>query len=43
MDEFCVRFTAELKKVNETAERIAGLEDWPNSELFEAERAALAG
>ncbi len=42
--EFCVRFhTAELKKVNETAERIAGLEDWPNSELFsKRERAALA-
>jgi AhpD family alkylhydroperoxidase len=42
--EFCVRFhTAELKKVNETAERIAGLEDWRNSELFsKRERAALA-
>ncbi len=36
--EFCVRFhTAELKKVNETAERIAGLADWRNSEtLYEA-------
>ncbi len=42
--EFCVRFhTAELKKVNETAERIAGLEAWRNSELFsKRERAALA-
>jgi AhpD family alkylhydroperoxidase len=42
--EFCVRFhTAELKKVNETAERIAGLEDWRNSELFsKREKAALA-
>ena len=42
--EFCVRFhTAELKKVNETAERIAGLEEWRSSELYtKRERAALA-
>jgi AhpD family alkylhydroperoxidase len=42
--EFCVRFhTAELKKLNETAERIAGLQDWRSSELFsKRERAALA-
>ena len=41
--EFCVRFhTAELKKLNETAERIAGLQDWRSSELFsKRERAAL--
>jgi AhpD family alkylhydroperoxidase len=42
--EFCVRFhTAELKKLNETAERIAVLQDWRSSELFsKRERAALA-
>jgi AhpD family alkylhydroperoxidase len=42
--EFCVRFhTAELKKLNETAERIAGVQDWRSSELFsKRERAALA-
>jgi AhpD family alkylhydroperoxidase len=42
--EFCVRFhTAELKKLNETAERIAGLQDWRSSELYtKRERAALA-
>jgi len=42
--EFCVRFhTAELEKVGETAERIAGLEEWRSSELYtKRERAALA-
>jgi AhpD family alkylhydroperoxidase len=42
--EFCVRFhTAELKKANETEERIAGVAEWRGSELYAArERAALA-
>src|SRR5215469_3231381 len=42
--EFCVRFhTTELEKVGETAERIAGLEEWRSSELYtKRERAALA-
>ena len=42
--EFCVRFhTAELKKLNETAERIASLNEWRSSELYtKRERAALA-
>jgi AhpD family alkylhydroperoxidase len=42
--EFCVHFhTAELEKVGETAERIAGLGDWRSSELYsKRERAALA-
>ena len=42
--EFCVRFhTAELKKANETEERIAGVAEWRGSELYTArERAALA-
>jgi AhpD family alkylhydroperoxidase len=42
--EFCVRFhTAEVEKLGETAERIAGLEDWRGSEAYtKRERAALA-
>ena len=42
--EFCVRFhTAELKKANETEERIAGVAEWRGSDLYTArERAALA-
>jgi AhpD family alkylhydroperoxidase len=42
--EFCIRFhTAELKKANETEERIAGVAEWRGSELYTArERAALA-
>ena len=42
--EFCIRFhTAELKKVNETEERIARVAEWRGSELYTArERAALA-
>jgi AhpD family alkylhydroperoxidase len=42
--EYCVQFhTAELKKLNETAERIAGVEDWRSSDAFtKRERAALA-
>jgi AhpD family alkylhydroperoxidase len=42
--EFCVRFhTAELKKLNETAERISGLQNWRSSKLYaKRERAALA-
>jgi alkylhydroperoxidase family enzyme len=39
-----VRFhTAEVEKLGETAERIAGLEDWRGSEAYtKRERAALA-
>jgi AhpD family alkylhydroperoxidase len=42
--EFCVSFhSAELRKVNETAERIAGVADWRGSDLYtKRERAALA-
>ena len=42
--EYCVRFhTAELEKVRETADRIAGLSEWRSSELYsKRERAALA-
>jgi AhpD family alkylhydroperoxidase len=42
--EYCVRLhTGELQKVNETAERIAGVADWRSSELYtKRERAALA-
>ena len=42
--EFCVRFhTAELKKANETEERIAGVVEWRGSDLYTVrERAALA-
>jgi AhpD family alkylhydroperoxidase len=42
--EFCIRFhTVELRKVDETEERIAGVADWRSSELYtERERAALA-
>ena len=42
--EFCVRFhTAEMAKLNETAERIASLNEWRRSELYtKRERAALA-
>jgi AhpD family alkylhydroperoxidase len=42
--EYCIHLhTAELKKLNETAERIAGLEDWRGSEAYtKRERAALA-
>jgi AhpD family alkylhydroperoxidase len=42
--EYCVRLhTSELTKVKETAERIATVEDWRNSELYtKRERAALA-
>jgi AhpD family alkylhydroperoxidase len=42
--EYCVRVhTAELKRANETAERIAGVEDWRGSEGYtKRERAALA-
>jgi AhpD family alkylhydroperoxidase len=42
--EFCIRFhTVELRKVNETEERIAGVADWRGSELYtKRERAALA-
>jgi AhpD family alkylhydroperoxidase len=42
--EFCLRFhTAELKKANETEERIAGVAEWRGSGLYTArERAALA-
>jgi AhpD family alkylhydroperoxidase len=42
--EYCIRFhTAEMEKVGETAERIAGLCDWRSSELYsKRERAALA-
>jgi AhpD family alkylhydroperoxidase len=42
--EYCVRLhTAELKKANETAERVASVEDWRGSEAYtRRERAALA-
>jgi AhpD family alkylhydroperoxidase len=42
--EFCIRFhTGELRKVDETEERIAGVADWRGSELYtKRERAALA-
>ena len=37
--ELCVRFhSGELKKVNETAERIAGLEDWRSRKFFRSGR-----
>jgi AhpD family alkylhydroperoxidase len=42
--EYCVRLhTAELQKVNETAERIAGVVDWRSLDVYsKRERAALA-
>ncbi len=42
--EYCVGLhTAELQKVGETAERIAGVADWRGSEIYtKRERAALA-
>jgi AhpD family alkylhydroperoxidase len=42
--EYCiVLHTSELKKVNETAERIAGVADWQGLEIYtKRERAALA-
>jgi AhpD family alkylhydroperoxidase len=42
--EYCVRVhTAELKKENETVERVAGVGDWRGSEAYtKRERAALA-
>ena len=42
--EYCVQFhTTELKKLNETAERIAAVEDWRSSDAYtKRERAALA-
>ena len=42
--EYCVRLhTSELHKMNETAERIAGVEGWRASEIYtKRERAALA-
>ncbi len=42
--EFCIRLhTSELEKVNETAERIAGVADWRGSDAYtKRERAALA-
>ena len=42
--EYCVRLhTRELETLNETAERIAGVEGWRGSEIYtERERAALA-
>ena len=42
--EFCIRLhTSELQKVNETAERIAGVADWRGSDAYtKQERAALA-
>ena len=42
--EYCIHLhTAELKKLNETAERIAGLADWRGLEIYtKRERAALA-
>jgi uncharacterized peroxidase-related enzyme len=42
--EYCVQFhTAELKKLNETAERIAAVENWRGSDAYtKRERAALA-
>jgi AhpD family alkylhydroperoxidase len=42
--EYCIHLhTAELKKLNETQKRIAGLEGWRSSEAYtKRERAALA-
>ena len=42
--EYCVHVhTAELKRANETAERVAGVGDWRGSEAYtKRERAALA-
>jgi AhpD family alkylhydroperoxidase len=42
--EYCVRVhTAELKRANETAERVTGVGDWRGSEAYtKRERAALA-
>src|ERR1700722_966989 len=42
--EYCIRLhTSELQKMNETAERIAGVEEWRGSEIYtKRERAALA-
>jgi AhpD family alkylhydroperoxidase len=42
--EYCVRVhTAELKRINETADRIAGVADWRSLEIYtKRERAALA-
>lgn len=42
--EYCIHLhTAELKKLNETSERIAGLADWRGLEIYtKRERAALA-
>ena len=42
--EFCIRLhTSELRKVNETAERITGVADWRGSNAYtKRERAALA-
>jgi AhpD family alkylhydroperoxidase len=42
--EYCIHLhTAELKKLNETADRIGGLEEWRGSEAYtKRERAALA-
>jgi AhpD family alkylhydroperoxidase len=42
--EFCLRLhTSELQKVNETAERIAGVAEWRSSDAYtQRERAALA-
>jgi AhpD family alkylhydroperoxidase len=42
--EYCIEFhSAELKKLGEQAERIAGVWEWRNSELYsQRERAALA-
>jgi AhpD family alkylhydroperoxidase len=42
--EYCIRLhTSELQKMNETAERIAGVEGWRGSEAYtKRERAALA-
>jgi AhpD family alkylhydroperoxidase len=42
--EYCIRLhTSELQKLNETAERIAGVADWRGSDAYtKRERAALA-
>jgi AhpD family alkylhydroperoxidase len=42
--EYCIRLhTSELRKLNETAERIAGVEEWRGSEAYtKRERTALA-
>jgi AhpD family alkylhydroperoxidase len=42
--EYCVRLhTSELQKMNESAERIAGVADWRSSDIYtKRERAALA-